>query len=309
MLLKRLMLGCLSLLIIASLALLWMYESDISVETLKQKYTDEKSQFVDVQGMSVHYKIEGNWSAPTLVLIHGTAASLHTWDGWVKPLEPHFKIIRFDLPAFGLTGPSPARDYSKEAYVSFLDDLMAQLGIERFHLAGNSLGGDIAWNYAATYPDRVDKLVLVDASGFLRKENVPTIFKLARNPIGGQLFKWVTPISLIRQNIEEVYYNDALITDMLVTRYHEFAKRTGNRQAFVDRVVQGEVDRTHQLKNITAPTLIQWGKYDEWIPLSDAYQFDSAIADTSVIEYDAGHIPMEEIPELTANDVLTFLRR
>ncbi len=257
--------------------------------------------------MSVHYRVEGNWSAPTLVLIHGTAASLHTWDGWVKELSSDFKIVRFDLPAFGITGPSPARDYSKEAYVEFLNSFVEQLGLKQFHLAGNSLGGDIAWNYAATYPEKVDKLVLVDASGFLTKENIPTLFKMARNPIGGALFKRVTPVSLIRKNIEEVYFDDSLITDELVERYHQFAKRTGNRQAFVDRVVQGEIDRTPLLKNITAPTLIQWGKYDEWIPLGDAGKFDKAIANSEVIEYEAGHIPMEEIPEVTAKDVLAFL--
>lgn len=308
MIIKRLVVGGLGLALLIGLSLLWLHESDITPETLKQTYANEESQFVDVQGMSVHYRIEGNDSAPTLVLIHGTAASLHTWDGWVEALKPDFNIVRFDLPAFGLTGPSPKRDYSKQAYVEFLDSFVEQLGLTHFHLAGNSLGGDIAWNYAATYPDKVDKLVLVDASGFLRRDDVPTIFKLARNPIGGKLFKWVTPISLIRKNIEEVYYNDALITDELVERYHQFAKRTGNRQAFVDRVVQGEVDRTHLLKNITAPTLIQWGKYDEWISLGNAAKFDQAIADSQIIEYEAGHVPMEEIPEQTAKDVLLFLK-
>ncbi len=308
MILKSFFLGSVSLVLLVVLLLLWLYQADIPAETLKKEYANEESRFVDVQGMSVHYRVEGNESAPSLVLIHGTAASLHTWDDWVEQLKPHFNVVRFDLPAFGLTGPSPERDYSKEAYVRFLDAFTEQLGLEKFHLAGNSLGGDIAWNYAATYPNKVTKLVLIDASGFLRRENVPTIFKLARNPIGGQLFKWVTPISLIRKNIEEVYYDDSLITDELVKRYHQFAKRTGNRQAFVDRVVQGEIDRTNLLKDITAPTLIQWGKYDEWIPLSDAYKFEQAIADTKLIEYEAGHIPMEEIPEITAKDTLEFLR-
>ncbi len=305
---KRILLGLVVLIALASLLFVALSEADLSVDELKSKYANEKSQYIDVQGMSVHYRIEGNWSAPTLVLIHGTAASLHTWDAWVDYLAPYFKIVRFDLPAFGLTGPSPARDYSKEAYVEFLNNFTQELGLTSFHLAGNSLGGDIAWNYAVTYPEKIDKLVLVDASGFLRKENVPTIFKLARNPIGGFLFKHVTPISLIRKNIEEVYYDDSLITDDLVKRYHEFAKREGNRQAFVDRVKQGEVDRTHLLKRITAPTLIQWGKYDEWIPLADATKFDEAIADSKVIEYEAGHIPMEEIPQITAKDALAFLR-
>ena len=173
---KRILLGLVVLIALASLLFVVLSEADLSVDELKSKYANEKSQYIDVQGMSVHYRIEGNWSAPALVLIHGTAASLHTWDAWVDYLAPHFKIVRFDLPAFGLTGPSPARDYSKEAYVEFLNNFTQEIGLTSFHLAGNSLGGDIAWNYAATYPEKVDKLVLVDAKRLFTQRKCTNYF-------------------------------------------------------------------------------------------------------------------------------------
>jgi pimeloyl-ACP methyl ester carboxylesterase len=87
-----------------------------------------------------------------VVLVHGTAASLHTWDDWTDSLKKDYRVIRMDIPAFGLTGPHPDADYSIEAYVAFLGQFLDQLDIDSMYLAGNSLGGNIAWNFAASLP-------------------------------------------------------------------------------------------------------------------------------------------------------------
>ena len=288
----------------------WAYTPDIPLDQLKEKYLIPSSKFIKVQDMDVHYSIEGE--GPILLLIHGTASSLHTWDGWTEQMKDSLTIVRMDLPAFGLTGAHPNRDYSLEAYVSFVDTFISALDIlekdEKFLIAGNSLGGAIAWNYAATYPDRVEKLILIDASGAPRNQAAPLIFKLARTPVISGILKNITPRSIIQSNLEEVYIDDSKITESLIDRYYELALRPGNRDAFIDRARLILAVSTELLSNISCPVLIQWGEADEWIPVSDAEYFNERLANSRVIIYpDAGHVPMEEIPEQTAQDALTFL--
>lgn len=280
--------------------------SDIPIEQLKAKYANAESQFIDINGLDVHYRIEGE--GPNLVLIHGTAASLHTWDAWTEILKKDFRIIRLDLPAFGLTGPSLTRDYSIGAYRDFVDAFVDAIALDTFSIAGNSLGGGIAWAYAAAHPEKIEKLVLIDATGIPDDKGDPPVFKMARNPILGKLFEFLTPKSFIKKNMKEVYYDDSKVTDSLVTRYHQMALRAGNRIAFRDRAHVVNPDRTAELAKITSPTLIIWGEEDEWIPVSSAYQFQDKIeaAELAIME-EIGHVPMEEDPETSAAIAREFL--
>ena len=207
--------------------------ADISVEDLKNDYANEQSQFIEVNEMQVHYRDEGEGFP--IVLVHGTAASLHTWDAWTHELKKTNRVIRMDLPAFGITGPNKDADYSIEAYTTFLHSFLEKLELKKFHIAGNSLGGNIVWNYTADYPNKVEKLILVDASGLPTNKEQPAIFKMAKTPVLSSLFLYVTPKFLIKKNIDEVYADDSKVTDELVTRYHKMALRVGNRKAFVER--------------------------------------------------------------------------
>ena len=177
-----------ALALLVGVVFLSSYEPDLPFAELVAKYTNDESEFVDVAGMRVHYRDEGSGDVP-LILLHGTGASLHTWDGWTPVLVHDFRIIRLDLPGFGLTGPAPDSDYTVQAYVEYLAAFADALGIERFHLAGNSLGGQIAWNFATRYPDRVMKLVLIDSAGY-PKEAAPsasTVIRLAGMPVINEL--------------------------------------------------------------------------------------------------------------------------
>jgi pimeloyl-ACP methyl ester carboxylesterase len=148
---------------------------DRPVEELKARWAQAPSQFITVQGMQVHVRDEGPRDDPVpVVLLHGTSASLHTWEGWTGALKGQRRVIRFDLPGFALTGPHPHDDYSIDAYVRFVVATLDRLGIARCVLAGNSLGGQIAWAVAATHPTRVERLVLVDAAGYpFEPQSVP----------------------------------------------------------------------------------------------------------------------------------------
>lgn len=283
------------------------YTPDISLDKLKSKYANEESEFIDINGLMVHHRVTGD--GPPLLLIHGTASSLHTWDEWTEILKDSFTIYRMDLPAFGLTGPNKERDYSMANYVRFVQDYVAAMKLDSVYVAGNSLGGNISWEYALAEPEKVKKLVLVDASGYPFDLTKALAFRIAQNPLLKHILKWYTPKSFIYKNLEQVFGDDSKITEELVQRYYDLTLRPGNRQAFIDRA-NGEVkERAKEINKIKCPTLIQWGEKDIWINPDDANRFKQDIESANLIIYSgAGHVPMEEIPAETAIDVLKFLK-
>ena len=286
--------------------------SDISENDLKIAYANDASKFIEIDGMQVHYRDEGKGFP--IVLVHGTASSLHTWDDWSKELLKTNRVIRMDLPAFGLTGPNKTANYSIKAYTSFLNDLLTKLHVEKFYLAGNSLGGNIAWNYAAEHPDKVEKLVLVDASGLPTNKPQPAIFKMAKTPFLNSLFLYVTPKFFIKKNMEEVYADGSKITDELVTRYHKMALRVGNRQAFIDRAKidfkLGSKANYNKLKSINTSTLLIWGAQDNWIPLDNGKRMDSILPNSKLVVLEnSGHVPMEENPQESFAFLNEFLKK
>ena len=284
--------------------------ADISVEDLKNDYANEQSQFIEVNEMQVHYRDEGDGFP--IVLVHGTAASLHTWDAWTHELKKTNRVIRMDLPAFGITGPNKNADYSLEAYTTFLHSFLEKLQLKKFHIAGNSLGGNIAWNYTADYPENVEKLILVDASGLPTNKQPPAIFKMAKTPLLKTLFLYVTPKILIKKNIEEVYADDSKITDELVDRYHKMALRVGNRKAFIDRAKTDfgldSIVNIKKLKSIQTPTLLIWGAQDLWIPLGNGIRMDRILVNSKLeVLENSGHVPMEENPNESLKILKNFL--
>lgn len=283
------------------------YHSDMPLEELKARYTYPDSRFVEVQGMNVHYRRTG--AGAPLLLLHGTGSSLHTWEGWTEELRDSFELISLDLPAFGLTGPHPERDYSIPSYVRFLDGFVEAIGLDTFYLAGNSLGGLIAWEYCLSHPDKARKLVLVCSAGWPRQQQLPLALRLARMPVVKDIMKRVTPRPMFRKTLREVYYDDSKVTEGQVSRYFELFLRPGNRQAYIDRVAQPQEAAPERLARLNIPVLIQWGVHDKWIPFADARRFEEILPNARLASYEnAGHVPMEEIPEQTAADARGFLQ-
>ncbi|KAK3871393.1 hypothetical protein Pcinc_023459, partial [Petrolisthes cinctipes] len=258
---------------------------------------------MEIEGIQVHYRIEG--SGPPIVLIHGTGASLHTWDGWISQLKDKYTLYRLDLPAFGLTGPAADRDYSLENYVEFIHAFTTGVDLDTFALAGNSLGGNIAWRYTLDHPESVSQLILIDATGYPLEEPTKALaLQIAQNPILSPLLLHITPRSFVYKNLEQVYGDPTKIKEEVVDRYHRMTLRTGNRHAFVDRANTTFTDKTHLIPSIACPTLILWGSEDTWVPPKLGHRFDQEIPNSTLISYPGvGHIPMEEIPEESAADV------
>lgn len=279
----------------------------VPAATLEALYADRGSRFVPVAGLRVHVRDEGR--GPPIVLIHGTSASLHTWDAWAAALRDSFRVVRFDLPAFGLTGTRPDGDYSVPAYVRFVEAVLDSLRVGPAVVAGNSLGGEIAWHLAAAAPARVARLVLVDPAGLPFDRTPPLAWRIARLPGAPRLVELVSPRSLIRASLLDVYDDDALVTDTLVDRYWLLARRPGARAAFVARVRASVVGDTAALRRLAMPTLVLWGDGDRWIPTALAAEFGRRIPGARVVVVPhAGHVPHDERPAPTLEALRGFLR-
>jgi pimeloyl-ACP methyl ester carboxylesterase len=284
---------------------------DRPVASLVGRWAPPPSVFVDIAGMKVHLRDEGPRDDPSpIVLIHGTGSFLHAWEGWVPALREQRRVITFDLPGFGLTGPSPDGDYSLEASVRFVVALLDKLGIAHCVLGGNSLGGAISWATAVLEPSRVDKLILVDSGGYpAHSTSIPLGFRIARLPGLNQMLSHTLPRFLIESGMRNVFGDPAKVTDLMVERAYEITLREGNRQAMVARFNQPR--RTAlavRIPEIKVPTLIIWGGRDRLVPPDDAERFHRDIAGSTLEIFDGlGHAPEEEDPAGTVAAVKRFL--
>lgn len=286
-------------------------EADRPVSTLKARWATPPSQFVDVGGLQVHLRDEGPREDPVpVLLLHGTSASLHTWDGWAAALQGQHRVIRVDMPGFGLTGPTADGDYSIAAYVRFVIAVMDKLGLQQVTLGGNSLGGQIAWETAVNHPSRIHSLVLVDAGGYdFRPESMPIGFTIARMPLLNTLMEVTLPRGMIESSVRSVYGDPSKVTPELVDRYFELTLREGNRAALAERFRQGLHGQNAPLiKTIRQPTLVIWGGKDVLIPPVWGEQFTRDIPGSQLAMFPAlGHVPQEEDPAQTVAAVQAFL--
>lgn len=308
------------LLMATALAVALSRAPDRPVQTLVARWAPVPSDFIDLHGQLVHYRDEGpRNNAVPLVLVHGTSASLHTWQGWVAALKPQRRVISFDLPAFGLTGPFAGRyaalPYQGDTYARFVLDLLDALKVQRFSIGGNSLGGEVAWRVASLAVDRVERLVLVDAAGYpFQPQSVPIGFMVARVPGLNRLSEWLLPRSLVEASVHSVYGDPTKVTPVLVDRYFELTLREGNRRALAQRLQAQELDaqsyetNVMRIRALRLPTLVIWGGRDRLIPPEIARRFAADIAGSRLAIFDKlGHVPHEEDAAATVAVARAFL--
>lgn len=315
---RRVALWLLGLLIAAvGVVLVVSWAPDVPVDQLKARWAQFPSTFVEVQGMAVHLRDEGPREgaahapdgADPVVLLHGTSASLHTWQGWTDRLSVNRRVIRFDLPGFALTGPHPQDDYTIDAYVRFVHAMLDHLKVQRVVLGGNSLGGQIAWAFARAAPERVGRLILVDATGYTpQPQLMPLGFRLAQKPALSPVFERLLPTVVIEQTVRDVYGNPALVTPELVELYRDMTLRAGNRRALSIRMRAGYQGNEADIRALKTPTLILWGGKDRLVPPSRADDFERDIKGARKIVFPTlGHVPHEEDPAVTVSEVMEFL--
>ena len=286
------------------------FESDVPLSEMKLKYTTANSQFIPMLGMQVHVRDEGpKADSIPMVLLHGMSSSLNTWDEVVNSVAGRKRTISVDLPGFGMTGPNPKNQYNFVFYNAFIDSLCAKLGVEKFTLVGNSMGGAIAWNYDVTHPGRLNKLVLIDAAGYPKtKEKGSLGFLIASTPIINNLLLYFTPKVLVRKSLETIYFDQNLVTDAQVDRFHDIVVREGNRAAALE-IFKGSFGKPlGKACDVKTPTLILWGEFDQVIDVGNADRFNQDIVGSKkVIFPKVGHVPMEEVPSKVADELVHFV--
>lgn len=304
--------GFLVLLVLAAAAGLYaLSDPDTTRDAMRAAYASPASQFVTLpSGAVAHYRDEGNPHGDPLILIHGSNASLHTWEPWVKILGDQFRVVTVDLPGHGLTGAVPNGDYSQAGMAAFVAEFATAIGLPQFALGGNSMGGGVSARLALMAPERVTKLILVDAGGLPPKTPADPglAFTLARMPVAQNVMLYVSPKALFDEGLKKAIADDALVSDAMVTRYWELNRMEGTRAATLarfqlpfDPYLEGHIAR------ITQPTLILWGEVDTLVPLDVGEAYRDAIPGSRLVVFPGiGHIPMEEIPAESAAQVRAF---
>ncbi|MGA1675750.1 MAG: alpha/beta fold hydrolase [Pseudomonadales bacterium] len=309
--------------VLGALALggLWLFEGDIPAAEIDPLYSSSASQFLPrSDGSRIHFRDEGLRDGPAIVLVHGSNASLHTWEPWVARLGDDWRVVTLDLPGHGLTGRVPDDDYSMVAFIETVGAVVDHLGIETFVLGGNSMGGGVTWQYALAHPERVRAMVLVDAVGLWswreqqgppRGEGSPLAFRLLGQSWFRGIARSIDPKPLIRQGLEASFFDPEKVDDAMVQRYYDLALRSGSREATLARFEGfGQARQTPEpdLSTLTQPTLVMWGEHDRLIPVAIGQRFVAVLPRARLVVYpDAGHIPMEEVPDRSASDLRAFL--
>jgi len=287
----------------------WIWTPDEDRSLLEARYLLAPGDMMQVGNWRLHVRDSGPRDAPAIILIHGFGASLQTWDAWAEGLGRKHRVIRFDLPGSGLSLPDPAADYTDVRSIELLLALMDRLGLQRADIVGHSIGGRIAWTFAATHPERVYRLVLVSPDGFAspgfeygKAPEVPSVLGLIR---------YVLPKSLLRMNLKPAYASPEFLSDALLDRYYDLIQAPGARQAMLDRMRQTVlVDPRPLLAAIRAPTLLVWGERDAMIPFANSADYLKTLPDARLASFPtAGHLPHEEAAADSLAAVEAFLGR
>jgi pimeloyl-ACP methyl ester carboxylesterase len=311
--------------LVAALVAAWLTlrGPDIAYATLEARYGGADSRFVDLPGgFHIHYQETGTLGAgapgastpalPLLLLLHGFGDSYTSWDGWVHDLGGKFHIITPDLPGHGLTRAPEGYALSGAGLADLIDAFATQLELPTFAVAGNSMGGGVAWELAVRHPERLNALILVDAVGFPNQgapPAVPLAFRLLQYRLGRALLRNIDNRTLINAVLKADVYDKNIVTPALVDRWAEFQRGPGHRAILMSfHPTSFEQASAAALHEIRVPTLVLHGEDDPLIEPASARRFAAAIPGARLILYrQVGHLPQIEIPQRSAADVAAFL--
>ena len=286
---------------------IWAWTPDRSRADLDAKYSSQSTQYIEVGGTHLRVRDSGPKEAPVLLMLHGFGSSLETWEPWAESLRARYRVLQIDLPGCGLSEPDRTAVYGDARSVALIRGLMDHSGIERAVLIGNSIGGRIAWRFAAEFPDRTHKLVLISPDGFaspgFQYGQAPQVAKVF------QLMKYFLPRAVVRANLATAYADPSRLSGPVVDRYYDLLLAPGNRGAMIDRMRQTILnDPTPILRKIRARTLLMWGKQDRLIPYGNSADYMAALPNAELYTFDhLGHVPQEEDPAESLVPVEKFL--
>jgi len=295
---------------------------DIPREELEAKYATGSSQFLDLpDGARIHFRDEGRPDNPAIVLLHGFNGSLFNFERLVPLLAKDFRLISIDLPGFGLTGAIPSANYTTESFMDTVTSLTNQLGIEKFLIAGNSMGGGVAWRYTLEHPAKVEGLILLASSGVGSKEdvkkfeerenNTPIVWKLMDSDLLKKFLHYYTPKFFATEGLKRSVYDQQHANVDHANQFHDLVLLQGSRNAILSMTMGGrrKMYGPESLSKITAPTLVIHGEEDNIIGFERSLVFKENINNSKIKIYsNVGHLPMYEEPVRTANDIIRFFQ-
>ena len=293
-------------------------DPDTDAAAMRAKYGGPTSHFMTMQnGQTLHYRDQGKPDGDAMLLIHGSSASLHTWQPLIDRLGQDYRIITLDLPGHGLSGFRSGGSMDRTTLVEAVDALATHLKLDRFILGGNSLGGRISWQYALAHPGKPRALLLLDAGGMPLRAGEKAAesnfaFRLMRTTPGQWLMPHFTPRMMVEKSLRQSIANQAIATPAMIDRYWELNRYPGNRRASAQMFAEPFIDAAlaEQARTIKLPTLIIFGREDRIVNPSAAQTFHERITGSEVVMMDGiGHLPMEEAPDQTANAIRDFLKR
>lgn len=297
---------------------LTLRRDDIPYDQLETLYANGDSRYLAFsEDARIHFRDTGPRNAPVIVLVHGFSASLHTWEPWVADLKRDYRVVTLDLPGHGLSRCIDNEEIGTGQFVETIHQLVRTLNIERFTLAGNSMGGAAAWNYALAHPEQLDALVLVNSAGWPRDpgepDTRPFIFRLLEIGLARRIVRDLDLSSMIRPGLERSFADPSRVTDEMVDRYASLSRAPCHRDALL-RLSAGRGERSvatpERLAAITVPTLVMHGDQDNLIPYAHGERFAAAIPGAELRMYEeVGHLPQEEIPAQSLADLRDFLSR
>ncbi|MBL8100430.1 MAG: alpha/beta hydrolase [Anaerolineales bacterium] len=285
-------------------------ENTKPIETL----AEVDSQFIEINDLTVHYKIYGE-SETVFILLHGFGASLFSWREIIQPLSAYGTVIAYDRPAFGLTerpmeweGENP---YSQASQIKLLIRLMDTLRIEKAILVGNSAGGTIAMLTALQHPERVEALILVD----------PAVYE------GGGAPVWIRPLLKTPQMnhlgplfarqiqtrgpeiVQMAWHDPSKITNEIMEGYTKpLQAENWDKALWYLTVSSRESELQNQLQNFDLPILIITGDDDRIVPTEQSIRLTSEIPNAQLVVIpQSGHVPHEEKPQEFMQAVINFL--
>lgn len=310
--LKKFLRLLLVLIVVAAIALtvFWFARpADVSFDEVRASVPNsEYSRFADIDGVRLHYQEKG--VGTPLVLLHGFTSSTYSWKDVFEPLSKRFRVIAVDLKGFGFSG-KPDGDYTRRAQALLVAHLLDHLRIEKAWLAGNSMGGEVALNFALQNPHRVAGLILIDGAGVDVKVSGSLAPGYLLVPVVGRVLMALalTSDKLVREGLKKSFYDDAKITAERVAYYHRPLKtRRGQLAALRARTQSGQFPVEPELSKINVPTLIVWGAEDALIPLEAGRKMNSLIKGSNLVIIEkCGHVPQEEMPERVVEEVTKFI--
>lgn len=291
----------------------------ISLSELRQRYETSHSRYVRLDGVDLHIDDQGH--GPVIVLVHGHYQSLRIWDQWAQTLAKDYRVIRIDMPPYGLSGPDNTGQYSPQRVERLIAMLAEREGLEHFSIGGISTGSAIAMRYSLQHSDQIESLILVNAplvpiAPTLQPKSSATLSFLETN-----LFRPIyRPKAFYRYLLGRLIANKAVLTDELVEQTWDMHRKPGN-QATLDQFTSalrfeasdyGKRSQTtaQKLASVHVPTLVLWGGAGSMLPLSVGCDVKRTVgrADTVMISYpDAGHFLPIEAPR-AAQDIAWFLQ-